>query len=107
MRDGVSHPVRQFIQSVAPQRDLIGELASIKYSFASTGALLIQSKNELRRHGLPSPDRADALCLAFIPKPHRERYVIFTGYESDPIERDPEFLSLTISERRRILARRE
>ena len=93
--------------TIPDDRDLIGELASIKYSFASTGALLIQSKNELRRHGLPSPDRADALCLAFIPKPHREPYKIFTGYETDSLENDDEFLNLPILERRRILAHRD
>ena len=29
----------------------------------------MESKDEMRRRGLPSPDRADALMLAFLPLP--------------------------------------
>jgi phage terminase large subunit len=40
------------------------QLTAIKYSFNSHGQILIESKDELTKRSLPSPDRADALCLA-------------------------------------------
>ncbi|MEX0761847.1 MAG: hypothetical protein WD333_05355 [Dehalococcoidia bacterium] len=57
--------------------DLISQLASVRYSYNSTGQLLIESKESLRRAGLPSPDKADALVLAFA-KHNRPRYRIWT-----------------------------
>jgi phage terminase large subunit len=44
---------------------LVGELAAIRYGFTSNGKLKIESKEEMRKRGLPSPDVADALVLSF------------------------------------------
>jgi hypothetical protein len=44
--------------------DLAGELASVKYSFNSHGALVVESKDEMRRRLGHSPDLADALCVS-------------------------------------------
>jgi hypothetical protein len=44
---------------------LIAEASSIKYSFDSSGRIKIERKEEMKKRGLPSPDRADALCLTF------------------------------------------
>jgi phage terminase large subunit len=44
---------------------LIGELAAVRYSFTSNGKIQIEGKDEIRKRGLPSPDRADAFCLTF------------------------------------------
>jgi phage terminase large subunit len=41
-----------------------GQLSSMKYSFNSRGLIEVESKDELTKRSLPSPDRADALCLA-------------------------------------------
>ena len=46
--------------------DLSGQLAALRYSFNSQGKALIESKEEMRRRGVPSPDKADALMLAFL-----------------------------------------
>ena len=46
--------------------ELSGQLAALKYSFNSQGKALIESKEEMRRRGVPSPDKADALMLAFL-----------------------------------------
>ncbi len=59
--------------------DLISQLTSIRYSFASTGQIKIEAKETLRRNGLPSPDLADALVLAFAPETERPAYRLFTG----------------------------
>ena len=45
---------------------LMGELAAMRYSYDSQGRILMESKDDLRQRGLPSPDRADALMLAFL-----------------------------------------
>ena len=44
---------------------LLAELVAVKYKFTSSGKLQIESKDEMRKRGLPSPDRADAVCLTF------------------------------------------
>jgi hypothetical protein len=45
--------------------DLIAELATVRYTFTSNGKVKIESKDDIRRRGLKSPDKADALCLTF------------------------------------------
>ena len=46
---------------------LIEQLAALRYKFSPTGQIQIESKEEIRGRGLPSPDRADALALLFCP----------------------------------------
>lgn len=46
-----------------PNDQLIAELTSIRYSFTSSGKMKAESKDEMRRRGLSSPDLADAFCL--------------------------------------------
>ena len=48
-------------------KELMGELAALKYSFNSVGQLLVESKDDMRKRGVRSPDKADALMLAFLP----------------------------------------
>ncbi len=61
--------------SVALPKDneLVVQLAALKYSFNSQGKVLIESKDDMRRRGVPSPDKADALMLAFLAKPRKVR----------------------------------
>ena len=51
--------------TIPPDQQLMGELAALNYSFDSQGRMLMESKDELKKRGLPSPDKADALMLAF------------------------------------------
>ena len=46
--------------------ELISELATLRYRYDSRGRLLMESKQNLRRRGAASPDKADALMLAFL-----------------------------------------
>ena len=46
--------------------DLIEELSALRYRFDSRGRVLMESKESMRGRGLPSPDKADALMLAFL-----------------------------------------
>lgn len=45
--------------------ELIAEMTSIRYSFASTGKMKAEGKDDMRRRGLKSPDKADAVFLTF------------------------------------------
>lgn len=44
---------------------LSSELATVKYKFASNGKLQIESKEDIKRRGLKSPDLADSFVLTF------------------------------------------
>ena len=48
--------------------ELIGELSNIKYKYNSRGQLLIESKEDMKKRGLPSPNCADSLALCFYSK---------------------------------------
>ena len=47
--------------------DMVGELSSVKYKIDSSGRLVIESKDEMKRRGLRSCDLADGLNLTFAP----------------------------------------
>lgn len=53
--------------SIPNDEDLIGQLTTRKYSITSKGKIRLESKQEMKKRGLRSPDRADALVLAFAP----------------------------------------
>lgn len=44
-------------------KKLIGELASVRYSFTSAGKIKIESKGDMKKRGLQSPNYADAFNL--------------------------------------------
>ncbi len=44
---------------------LIAELSTVQYGVNSAGKIKVESKDDMRRHGLRSPDLADAFCLTF------------------------------------------
>lgn len=46
---------------------LIGEFSTRKYYFHSNGKIKLESKEELKKRGLSSPDRADAVALVCMP----------------------------------------
>jgi hypothetical protein len=49
-----------------PDRDsLQADLISAGYKYNSAGQLLLESKQDMRRRGVPSPDEADAVALCF------------------------------------------
>ena len=53
------------------------QLLSVKFKFKSDGVKAIVSKDEMRKDGLKSPDRADALCMACYYKDAVSRTSIF------------------------------
>jgi hypothetical protein len=45
---------------------LASQLSTIKYTVTRKGQIQIESKEDMRRRGLPSPDRADAASMAWV-----------------------------------------
>ena len=45
--------------------DLSAQLSNINFEYTIKGQIKIESKEEMKKRGLPSPDKADALALAF------------------------------------------
>ena len=61
-----------------PDEELAGQLISLRYDVSSSGQVRLEGKREMRKRGLPSPDKADALALAFLRPPSLG---IWTGTE--------------------------
>lgn len=49
--------------------ELAAELGALKYKYTARGQVQIESKDEIRKRGLPSPDRADAVMLTAAGSP--------------------------------------
>lgn len=49
----------------ADDQDLVGELSVPKYKFTSNGKLQLESKEDMKKRGIPSPNKADAFVLTF------------------------------------------
>lgn len=63
--------------SLPDDDELISEMTSIKYKYNSRGQLEIESKEDLKRRGLRSPDKCDSLVLAFYEVIVQEPVLIF------------------------------
>lgn len=44
--------------------ELAAQLGALRYAYTSRGQLVIESKDDMRKRGMPSPDSADAVMLA-------------------------------------------
>ena len=51
--------------AIPDDEELVSQLADIRYKINSRGQIQIESKEDMKRRGGSSPDRADALMLAF------------------------------------------
>jgi hypothetical protein len=52
--------------AIPNDEQLMSELANIKYKFTPKGQIQIESKEDMKKRGLHSPDRADSVMLAFM-----------------------------------------
>jgi hypothetical protein len=64
--EGKPHPLDELI-CIPNDPELIAELSLPLYHRTDRGKIQIESKDDMRRRGVKSPDRADALCLAWHP----------------------------------------
>lgn len=76
LRDHLYLETMKFFRDAQPSFDgapreqaetLVGEACSIRYSFNSSGKVVIESKDQMKKRQLRSPDLADALALTFAP----------------------------------------
>lgn len=49
---------------IPKDEQLFAELAGPRYAFTSSGKMQVESKEAMKKRGLSSPDKADALCLS-------------------------------------------
>jgi phage terminase large subunit len=54
----------------------IGQLAGIRYRHDARGHVVIESKDEARKRGVPSPDRAEAIMLCYAPSGAPATYAV-------------------------------
>lgn len=60
--------VREWLRkggAIPDDPDLIAELTTPTYGYDSTGRIKLESKDDLKKRGVNSPDKADALALTF------------------------------------------
>lgn len=80
LRDELWFNGREWFQDktcLMPQDDaLVAELTSPTYRFTSTGKMVVESKADMKKRGMRSPDLADAFLLTFACRERRkaERY---------------------------------
>lgn len=60
------HPIDELI-SLPNEPELIAQLSLPLYHFTDSGLLVIESKEQMKKRGISSPDYADALAYAFAP----------------------------------------
>jgi hypothetical protein len=70
LRAELWHDMREWLAQDLPVQipdsdELLGDLTSLGYKFDSSGRLQIESKDELRKRGMKSPDCADSLAITF------------------------------------------
>ena len=49
------------------------QLSAVRYGFNVQGKVKVESKEDMAKRGMPSPDQADAAALAFLPDPNPSR----------------------------------
>jgi hypothetical protein len=61
--------------SIKEDKRLLGDLTGVRVTFSSSGAILLESKKDMKARGLPSPDIGDAIAVTFaFPVANRETY---------------------------------
>jgi len=58
--------------------ELIAQLSTRKYHLTSRGRVALERKEDMKKRGLPSPDKGDAVALACYV-PHRASFVTLRG----------------------------
>jgi phage terminase large subunit len=74
--EGKKHPIDELI-SIPNCSQLIAELSLPLKKHTDRGKIKIESKDDMKRRGVKSPDYADALALAFHTGPGKRRFQIW------------------------------
>lgn len=54
--------------------DLLAQLGSLKYKYMRDGRIAVETKDEMRKRGLPSPDRADAATMSIVEERNMNQF---------------------------------
>ena len=69
LRDELWGKAREWFETrecvIPDDSNMVAELTSPRFAFTSTGKIRVESKDEMRKRGIASPDIADAFCLTF------------------------------------------
>lgn len=74
IRDFLTDNLSAYMQGNPPEiqlpndEKLISQLTTRKYRMTSKGRIALERKEDMKKRGLDSPDRADAVALAFAPE---------------------------------------
>lgn len=68
--------IKELLEDIEIPNDdeLVAQLTSRKYHITSKGKIKLERKEDMKKRGLPSPDRADGLVLAFANTEIEEEY---------------------------------
>jgi hypothetical protein len=75
---GKKHPPEEMI-SIPNDPQLIAELSTVLVEHTETGKITLESKKKMRERGIKSPNRADALALAFHTPQGKIPFQIWVG----------------------------
>ena len=83
---------REFLRTKSislPNDDpLIGELSSPRYSFDAAGRYVLETKQEMKKRGLKSPNRADAIVYAFAYDGKYQSYILNEQVKQEKLKVD-------------------
>lgn len=86
LRDELWFKCREWFEARDTKLDddaLVSELVGVKYKITSSGKLQVESKDEMKKRGVRSPDLADAFCLTMAAGAER--------YTDQQINHEPEW----------------
>lgn len=69
------YPEEELI-SIPNDGELVSELASPKKMYTENGKIKVESKQAMLKRGIKSPDKADSLVLAFVPKAGGNQHIM-------------------------------
>jgi hypothetical protein len=70
----------------ATDEDVKAQLSAVEYRELSRGQIQVEPKEDARKRGIPSPDRAEAEVMAFCKVvPRTQRMVLGGGYQISPV----------------------
>src|SRR5690606_27695318 len=76
LRDEMWWKGREYFEAkdcvIGDDEALIGELCAVTYDFSSNGKIVVESKKDMKKRGIKSPNRADAFLLT-LSRPDRRR----------------------------------
>lgn len=56
---------------IPADNQLVGEMSALRHDYDSQGRIKMESKDDICKRNIPSPDKADALMLAFLAPSRR------------------------------------